>query len=111
MFQEHLPRWYAMYFGDFLWAMLVYFLYALVFQLNIHKAFWFAIFTTYAIEVSQLFSPAWLEYLRSFKALALILGHTFLWSDITAYTLGVMIGALLDGYITFKISPSVVTKT
>lgn len=111
VFQEYLPRWYTMYFGDFLWAMLIYFLYALMFRLKIRKAFQVAMLTAYAIEVSQLFSPAWLEYLRSFKILALILGYTFLWSDIAAYTLGIIIGALLDGYVAFGNSPLSAAKT
>ncbi len=111
VFQEYLPRWYTMYFGDFLWAMLIYFLYALMFRLKIRKALQAAMLTAYAIEVSQLFSPTWLEYLRSFKILALILGYTFLWSDIAAYTLGIIIGALLDGYVAFGNSPLSAAKT
>lgn len=104
VFQEHLPPWYTMYFGDFLWAMLIYFLFAITFRWKVNKAFWAAIFTAYAIEVSQLFSPAWLESLRSFKVFALILGYTFLWSDIVAYTLGILLGVLLDRHITVKSS-------
>ena len=111
VFQEYLPGWYTTYFGDFLWAMLIYFLYALIFRLETRKAFWMALSTAYTIEISQLFGPAWLEYLRSFKILALILGYTFLWSDIIAYTLGIMIGALLDGYIVLRNSPSAAAKT
>lgn len=111
VFQEYLPRWYTQYFGDFLWAMLIYFLYALIFRLKIRKAFQAAVLTAYMIEISQLFSPVWLEYLRSIKVFALILGHTFLWSDIVAYTLGIIIGALLDGYIALGNSPLSAAKT
>jgi len=102
IFQKYLPQWYTLYFGDFLWAMLIYFLYAIIFRLKIKKAFGAAIFTTYAIEISQLFSPDLLKYLRSFKILALILGYGFLWSDIIAYSLGITIGALLDEFILTK---------
>ena len=111
VFQEYLPHWYTMYFGDFLWAMLIYFFYAIMFRWKINKAFWAALSTSYAIEISQLFNPDWLEYLRSIKVFALILGYTFLWSDIIAYTLGIMIGALLDEYIAFRNSPSVAAQT
>ena len=107
-FQQYLPKWYVLYFGDFLWAMLIYFLYALIFRLEIKKAFFMALFTTYAIEISQLFSPDWLEYLRSFKALALILGYGFLWSDVSAYFLGITAGALLDARIAIG-KPAAVT--
>jgi hypothetical protein len=98
-FQEYLPQWYVLYFGDFLWAMLIYFLYAIIFRLEIKRAFLMAIFTSYAIEISQMFSPDWLEYLRSFKIFALILGYGFLWSDIAAYSLGIAFGALIDSQV------------
>ena len=110
-FQEHLPQWYVLYFGDFLWAMLIYFLYAIIFRLEIKKAFFTAIFTAYAIEISQLFRPDWLEYLRSFKILALILGYGFLWSDIIAYSLGITLGALLDVCIATGKLSSATAKT
>ena len=54
---------------------------------------------TYSIEISQLFHPQWLEYLRSFKEFALILGFTFLWSDIAAYTLGISTGVLMEYFL------------
>lgn len=110
-FQEYLPRWYVLYFGDFLWAMLIYFLYALIFRLKIKQAFLIALFTAYAIEISQLFKPDWLEYLRSFKILALILGYGFLWSDIIAYSLGITVGALLDARIAIGKSSSATAET
>ena len=96
VFQEHLPYWYTQYFGDFLWAMLIYFLYASLFRMKPMHALLVALFTTYMIEISQLFRPAWLEYLRSFKICALVLGYGFLWSDLVAYALGICLGAILD---------------
>jgi len=94
--QAQLPYWYTQYFGDFLWAMLIYFLYATVFRLKVKCAFFIAILTTYTIEISQLFKPDWLEHLRSFKICGLVLGYGFLWSDLVAYTLGISLGALID---------------
>lgn len=93
---QYLPNWYVTYAGDFLWAMLVYFLYALLFRLPTSLAFWTALVTAYLIEISQLFHPAWLDYLRSIRLLGFILGFGFLWSDLIAYTLGILLAAAVD---------------
>jgi hypothetical protein len=94
-----LPRWYILYFGDFLWAMLVFFLYGLLFRLTTKNTFCIALLTAYLIEVSQLFHPAWLDYLRSIRPLALVIGFGFLWSDLIAYTLGIFLAAGIDRLI------------
>ena len=96
---EQLPEWYTLYFGDFLWAMLVYFLIAVSFGLENKLAFAFAIITTYLIEISQLFHPGWLDALRFYRIVGLVIGYGFLWSDIIAYTLGISVGVLMDVYI------------
>ena len=95
--QDRLPGWYVQYFGDYLWAMLLFFVFALLSQnMSTFKVAIASLLFAYSIEVTQLFHPPWLEYLRSIKVLALILGFTFLWSDIAAYTLGILTGALID---------------
>lgn len=99
---EYLPDWYVIYAGDFLWAMLIFFLYGLVFDFSGKKACCYAIATTYLIECSQLFHPAWLEYLRSTTLGALVLGFGFLWSDIVSYTLGIATGTWINRAIIGK---------
>ena len=96
LYAEHLPDWYILYFGDFLWAILLYFLIAVIFGLEIKLTFTTAIVVAYLIEISQLFHPAWLQALRSYKIIGLIIGYGFLWSDIIAYTLGITLGAIID---------------
>ena len=98
--EDQLPTGYVQYFGDYLWAMLLFFGFALIFQNT--RTFKVAIITllfTYGIEVSQLFHPQWLENLRRIKLFALVLGFTFLWSDIVAYTLGISTGALIENFL------------
>ncbi len=102
---NHLPQWYTTYAGDFLWALLLFLLYCLVFRLKTKPAFFISLATAYLIEISQLFHPAWLESLRSIKIFALVLGFGFLWSDISMYTLGISVAALLDSLITAKMTP------
>ena len=101
-FGDYFPHWYVTYAGDFLWAMMFFFLYSLIFRLKTIQAFWITLATTYLIEISQLFHPDWLTWLRSFKLIGLVIGYSFLWSDIVAYTLGISLGALVDRVILSK---------
>jgi CDP-diglyceride synthetase len=93
---QYLPSWYVTYAGDFLWAMLVFFLYALLFRFPTKVCFCVALITAYLIEFSQLFHPAWLDALRSIRLFGFILGFGFLWSDLIAYTLGISLAAGID---------------
>jgi hypothetical protein len=97
---SQLPTWYVLYFGDYLWAMLVFFIVALLLRnLSTLKVAIIALLFAYIIEISQLFHPAWLDYLRSIKIFALVLGSGFLWSDIAAYTLGISTGAIVEHFL------------
>ena len=98
----NLPHWYVAYTGDFLWAMLVFFFFCLIFNLKNKNTFILTIATTYLIEFTQLFRPAWLETLRSYKIIALIIGYTFVWSDIIAYSLGISLAAIINHIIISK---------
>lgn len=100
LIQDRLPEWYTLYFGDYLWAMLLFFIFALTFRsMNTFKVAMIALVFTCLIEISQLFHPLWLEDLRSIKLFALVLGYGFLWSDIAAYTLGIFTGALVERFL------------
>jgi len=95
--ENQLPTWYVQYFGDYLWAMLLFFVFALTFRnMSTFKVAITSLLFAYSIEVSQLFHPQWLDYLRNIKLFALVLGFTFLWSDIVAYTLGISTGVLVE---------------
>ena len=98
--QDHLPTWYVQYFGDYLWAMLLFFGFALILRnMGTLKVAVTTLIFTYCIEISQLFHPQWLEYLRNIKLFGLILGYSFLWSDVVAYTLGISTGALVEYFL------------
>ena len=99
---QYFPNWYVNYCGDFLWAILVYLLISNIFQLSIKRSFIFTLLFAYSIEASQLFHPPWLDSIRSIKLFALIIGHTFLWTDILAYTLGISLIAIIDYKISMK---------
>ena len=101
-----LPSWMIQYAGDFLWAMMVFFLYCLVFSLSTARALLAALGTSYFIEFTQLFHPPWLEAIRSIRIFALILGYSFLWVDILIYTLGIALGAVIDWFILSRVQLS-----
>ena len=101
------PHWFTTYAGDFIWAMMIFFLYRLLFKWGTFKTFLIALATTYLIEITQLFHPAWLEYLRSFKLVGLVIGYSFLWSDIVAYTAGISMGAIVDKMLGSRLSEKV----
>ncbi len=77
--QAQLPLWYVQYFGDYLWAMLIFLGFALILQKSgTLQVAMVTLAFTYCIEISQLFHPPWLEYLRSIKLFALLLGTLWL---------------------------------
>lgn len=99
-FAEKLPYWYTQYFGDYLWAMMLFFGFALILRkMGTLKVAIVTILFTYIIEITQLFHPQWLEDIRNIKIFGLILGYGFLWSDIVAYTLGISTGALIERFL------------
>ena len=105
MIQDQLPTWYVQYFGDYLWAMLLFFGFALALQkMSTLQVVILTLLFTYCIEISQFFHPQWLDYLRSIKLFGLILGYKFLWTDILAYTLGISTGALIENFLLQKLT-------
>ncbi len=91
------PAFLGKYPGDALWALMVFLGWAFLkpngptLRLAI-----FALATSYVIELSQLYQAPWINSLRSIPAVHLVLGSTFSWLDIIAYTIGIAIGITLD---------------
>lgn len=92
-----MPPFVLLYVGDAIWAMLVFWLACFLkpdwpLKYRVAAALTFA----YAIEFSQLYQAAWLNQIRQTRLGGLILGFSFLPSDLVAYTIGIAVGALLD---------------
>jgi hypothetical protein len=90
-----LPSFVALYAGDTLWAMLVYFLTRTILT-NFKTAFVTALVFSFAIEFLQLYHAPWIENLRNTVPGALVLGSGFLWSDLVCYSVGIAGGAFAD---------------
>ena len=95
-----LPEVISAYSGDVLWAMMVFFFIAFIFnkKSTIFIIFWAIIFS-YSIEISQLYHAPWIDAIRNTTLGALVLGFGFLWSDLVCYTVGIIIGAIIDRLI------------
>ncbi|MEP6987275.1 MAG: DUF2809 domain-containing protein [Chloroflexota bacterium] len=100
---QYLPDFYVNYVGDGLWAMAIFFLLGFVFpSASTRRLVIASLAITYAIEFSELYQADWINQLRSIKLIGLILGFTFLWSDLAMYTIGIAIGALLEHYVLWR---------
>lgn len=85
-----LPPFVAAYAGDTLWAMAAYWTLAIVRpQTAPMRRGFLALGIAVAVEVSQLFHPAWLDAIRRTRPGGLLLGYGFLWSDLACYAVGV----------------------
>ena len=89
-----------MYLGDVLWGMMVYFGYRFLFvNLKKRASFGIALVFSYLIEISQLYHAPWIDSIRATTLGALILGFGFLWSDIACYTIGIILGVVVDSLL------------
>ena len=91
------------YLGDALWAAMVFYMAAFVFnKKSTVKVAIIALAFCYLIEISQLYHAPWIENIRNTTLGGLVLGFGFLWSDIFAYTLGASFAALLEYFFSDK---------
>ncbi len=91
--KPHLPYVISEYAGDTLWAIAVF----------LGLGFLFPTFSTWRIaalaalfavgvELSQLYHAPWIDAIRHTQIGGLILGFSFLWSDLACYAVGILCG-------------------
>ena len=96
-FSVFLPPFIATYAGDTLWALMVFLLFGWMFPaMATRRVALIALLFSVIIEISQLYSPPWLVYLRNLPLGALILGRGFLWSDLICYAIGIGFGVIAE---------------
>ncbi|MDV8114489.1 DUF2809 domain-containing protein [Paraclostridium bifermentans] len=97
------PKTIAPFIGDMLWAMMVYFgLRFLIPKLKLTKTLILAIVFSFSIETSQLYQADWINNIRATTLGGLVLGHGFLFEDLISYSLGIVMGCLLDYFLCDK---------
>ena len=95
-FSDRLPFVQA-YVGDGLWALVIFFGVAIVFNRQPTKVVaLLGGLCAFGIEVSQLYHAPWIDALRATKAGGLVLGFSFVWSDLLCYSIGILAGVVLD---------------
>ena len=98
-----LPKIIELYSGDILWALMVFLIIAFIFnkKSTIFIISW-AIILSYSIEISQLYHATWIDAIRNTTLGGLILGFGFLWSDLICYTIGIIIGIIIEKLLNKK---------
>lgn len=98
LWRSHLvpmPASVAKYGGDVLWAIMVFVGFGFLWpQARTWVLALSALTFSFSIEFSQLYHAPWIDHLRSLRLGALILGSTFNWPDLAAYTLGIVAGSI-----------------
>ena len=98
-----LPSWLKFYLGDILWALMVFFLFGLLFRKR--KTKWIAVLAllfSFSIEISQMYHSQWIDTLRHTRLGGLVLGYGFLWTDLVSYSIGIGMGILIERFIIFN---------
>jgi hypothetical protein len=93
----YLPRFVAMYAGDTLWALLVFLVAGMLAPASSTSRVATAVLLfAVAIEVSQLYHAPWIDAIRNTGPGGLVLGFSFLWSDLACYGCGIAFGAIAE---------------
>lgn len=96
-YARYLPKWINLYFGDFLWAFMIFFIMAIIFRRrSTIEILVLALVYCYLIEISQIYHSPWIDNIRQTTVGHLILGRGFLWSDLLSYTVGIFIASFID---------------
>lgn len=88
-----IPLWI----GDFLYAVMIYFLVRIIIPLQKFSTIVIcSLCFCYGIEFLQLYQAEWIIELRKTLFGRYVLGQGFLWSDILAYTFGILIAFIIE---------------
>lgn len=102
-YPQYLPAALGKYPGDALWAMMIVFaLGAIATRMRTWQLALWSLLICFGVEFSQLLQAPWLVALRAHPLGHLVLGSTFGWGDLIAYTAGVAVAALVDTAALFR---------
>ena len=102
-YPQFVPEALGKYPGDALWAMMIVFaLGAIATRMRTWPLALTSLLICFGVEFGQLIQAPWLVALRSHPLGHLVLGSTFGWTDLLAYTVGVAVAALIDKLALFK---------
>jgi hypothetical protein len=88
---------FGKYPGDALWALMVFLLWGMFRpSLATKRLAAYALITAYLDEFSQIYQASWIDAIRATTVGHLLLGSTFSWWDMFAYTAGVGVGVVCE---------------
>jgi hypothetical protein len=95
--KNRIPEVIELYIGDIAWATMIYlWVCVLVSKIRFVHCFWISFLICYAVEFSQLYHASWIDGIRSTRIGALVLGNSFVVSDLVCYLIGVSGGLVID---------------
>jgi len=93
-----------LYFGDFLYAVMIYILTRIVLIKNKPVQIGIlSLFVCYCIEFFQLCQAEWIIAIRKTLFGRYVLGQGFLWTDLIAYTFGIAVTLIIEKNILKKV--------
>lgn len=99
-FPHLLPVVLGKYPGDVLWALMVFFGMGVIFiKVTTLQLGCRALAFSFGIEALKLCKLPWLVSLRHTTPGHLVFGHLFSWQNMAAYTLGVLLGLLVEALV------------
>lgn len=92
-----------LFIGDLFYAVMIYFgIRFLLINLSKIKSTVLSLLICYCIELLQLYGAQWMVELRSTIVGHYVLGQGFLWSDILAYSFGILIAYSIEKLLIIK---------
>ena len=106
-FSQVLPAFVGKYPGDVLWSLMVFIGLGVIFNKasSVQLAFGALIFS-YGIEALKLCQTPWLASVRHTTIGHLIFGNVFSWQNLVAYTIGVLMGLMVEVLFVVNLSTS-----
>lgn len=100
--------WVPLFVGDMFYAMMVFFIIKFLSStLRTEYVTVISLSVCCIIEISQLYKADWINAIRSTLIGRLVLGRGFLWSDLIAYTFGVVLAVCFEVYCDKKVKSSI----
>jgi hypothetical protein len=95
--REELPTFLAEYAGDTLWALMLFLLVSTpLADRSILARAAISLALAFLVELSQLYHAPWIDSIRQTTLGGLVLGFGFLWTDLICYSVGILIGSLIE---------------
>jgi hypothetical protein len=97
------PNVVNLYLGDILYAFMMFYIVSFIVprKSDISRAL-ITLFACFFVEFSQLYHSAWIDSIRTTLPGKLVLGSGFLWSDLAAYTVGIMLAYLMGNFVQIR---------